>query len=198
MGVPDPVTQRAAPLHWIAADKSGKCIVIEQTGNGIEVLDNPIGVLANSPDFHWHMTNLRNYMDISTVQEKQVKWGNVPLSPFGQGAGTVHLPGGFTFPERFVLTAFLKSHAHMPDSQTGTIMTCFHLMKNVFIPKGIILTDRGTYDYTKYVAFMDTNASSYYFTTYENDQILTASLWNYNANGKQPLCLGSIADSSAF
>ena len=197
VGIPDPVTQKAAPLHWSATDKSGKCVVIEQTANGVEVLDNPIGVLANSPDFNWHMTNLRNYMDISTVQEKLVNWGNVPLSPFGQGAGTVHLPGGFTSPERFVRTAFLKTHAHMPDSQAGTIMTCFHLLKNVFIPKGIIVTDRGTYDYTKYVAFMNTNTCSYYFTTYENDQILTASLHNYNTTGTQPICLGSIVDSQA-
>src|SRR5690625_1070021 len=33
-GVPDPVTQKVAPLHWMAADKSGKCVVIEQTRSG--------------------------------------------------------------------------------------------------------------------------------------------------------------------
>ena len=81
MGVPDPVTQRAAPLHWIAADKSGKCIVIEQTGNGIEVLDNPIGVLANSPDFHWHMTNLKLYGCINCAREASEK-GKRTLIPF--------------------------------------------------------------------------------------------------------------------
>lgn len=73
VGVPDPITQKAAPLHWIATDRSGKCVVIEQTKNGIEVIDNPIGVMANSPDFRWHMTNLRNYMDVSTTQKKEVR-----------------------------------------------------------------------------------------------------------------------------
>src|SRR5699024_2054014 len=59
-GVPDPVTKRAAPLHWMATDRSGRSVVIEQTKKGLEVLDNPIGVMANSPDFRWQMTNLRN------------------------------------------------------------------------------------------------------------------------------------------
>ena len=192
VGVPDPVTQKAAPLHWIATDRSGKCVVIEQTKNGIEVLDNPIGVMANSPDFQWHMTNLRNYMDVSTTQEKQVNWGNVSLTPFGQGAGTVHLPGGFTSPERFVRTAFLKTNVSLPDNRADTIMTCFHLMNSVFIPKGIVVTDRGADDYTKYVAFMNTNTCEYYFKTYGNNQIFTASLWNYNIHGTQPVQLGSI------
>ena len=197
VGVPDPVTQKAAPLHWMATDRSGKCVVIEQTKNGIEVIDNPIGVMANSPDFRWHMTNLRNYMDVSTTQKKEVHWGDVLLTPFGQGAGTLHLPGGFTSPERFVRTAFLKSHTLLPEHKPGIVTTCFHLLNSVFIPKGVIVTDRGTYDYTKYVTFINTNTCEYYFKTYENSQIITACLWNYNINATQPIFLGSIVYPSA-
>lgn len=192
VGIPDPVTQKAAPLHWIATDRSGKCVVIEQTKTGLEIINNPIGLMANSPDFHWHMTNLRNYMDVSTTQQKEVKWGNVSLTPFSQGAGTAHLPGSFTSPDRFVRTAFLKTHVEVPENRSEAIMTCFHIMNSVSIPKGIVLTDRGTIDYTKYIAFINTNTCEYYFKTYENNQIITASLWDYNINGKQPIFLGSI------
>ena len=192
VGLPDPVTQKAAPLHWITTDKSGKCAVIEQTKTGLNVIDNPIGVMANSPDFHWHMTNLRNYMDVSITQQKEVNWGKVSLTPFGQGAGTIHLPGGFTSPERFVRTAFLKTHVQIPKDRNESVMTCFHIMSSVFIPKGIILTDRGTYDYTKYIAFMNTSTSEYYFKTYENNLILHAKLSDYNTHGTQPLFLGNI------
>ena len=180
VGVQDPVTKTAAPLHWIATDRSGKCVVIEQTKAGLEIIDNPIGVMANSPDFNWHLTNLRNYMDVSIHQEKEVYWGNVSLTPFGQGGGTMHLPGGFTSPERFVRTSFLKTHVSVPETQSETLMTCFHIMNSVFIPKGIVVTDRGTDDYTKYIAFMNTNTCEYYFKTYENDQITRVSLWEYN------------------
>ncbi|MCM3110717.1 choloylglycine hydrolase family protein [Lederbergia lenta] len=192
VGLPDPVTQRAAPLHWIATDRSGKCVVIEQTNSGLEVINNPIGVMANSPDFQWHMTNLRNYMDVSITQQKEVYWGNVSLTPFSQGAGTTHLPGGFTSPERFVRTAFLKTHAEVPENRSEAIMTCFHIMNSVSIPKGIVLTDRGTYDYTKYITFINTNTCEYYFKTYENNQIMKVSLWDYYIEGTQPIFLGSI------
>ena len=62
IGVSDPLTQTVAPLHWIAEDRTGNCVVLELTDRGAEMFHNSIGVLANSPDFRWHMTNLRNYM----------------------------------------------------------------------------------------------------------------------------------------
>lgn len=191
-GLPDPVTQIAAPLHWIATDKSGKCVVIEQTKNGLEIFDNPIGVMANSPDFNWHMTNLRNYIEISTTQENEAYWGNVELRPFGQGGGTMLLPGGYTSPERFIRTAFLKTHCLVPKNRVEAIMTCFQILDNVSIPKGVVLTAKGTYDYTKYTAFINTNTCEYYFKTYNNSQIATTRLWNSYKNSTQPIFLGNL------
>ena len=101
------------------------------------------------------------------------------------------LPGGFTSPERFVRTAFLKTHIQVPKSRSEAIMACFHIMNSVSIPKGIVLTDRGTYDYTKYIAFINTNTCEYYFKTYENDQIITASLRDYS-NNTEKIFIGSI------
>jgi choloylglycine hydrolase len=136
VGVPDPVTQTIAPLHWMATDKSGKCVVIESTEKGVEVFQNPIGVMANSPDFEWHMTNLRNYMELSPKQTGETYWGEVLLKPFGQAAGTMLLPGGYTSPERFVKTAYQKTHIEIPESEIETIMACFHIMEGVSISKG--------------------------------------------------------------
>lgn len=192
VGFADPVTNRVAPLHWIATDRSGQSVVIEQTNAGLEIIDNPIGVMTNSPDIRWHMTNLRNYMNLSSTQQDQVFWGNISLTPFGQGTGTTNLPGGFTSPARFVRTAFLKTHTQVPENQSEAIMTCFHIMNSVSIPKGIVLTARGTDDYTKYVAFVNTNTSEYYFKTYENNQIISARLWDYDLHGTQLISLGSI------
>lgn len=192
VGVADPVTERAAPLHWIATDPSGKSVAIEQTKNGLEIINNPIGVLSNSPDFRWHFTNLRNYIDISTTQPEKAQWGSVSLAPFSQGAGTLHLPGGFTSPERFVRAAFLKTHTTLPRTRTETMMACFHVINNVSIPKGIVITARGADDYTKYTAFMNTNTCEYYFKTYENSQIFTVKLSNYDEKETSPIRLGSI------
>ncbi len=198
IGLPDPVTKTAAPLHWIATDKSGKCVVIEQTRNGLEIFDNPIGVMTNSPDFMWHMTNLRNYMELSTIQEKRTCWENVELTPFGQAGGTMLLPGGYTSPERFVRTAFLKTHSQVPKDRVDAIMTCFHIVESVSIPRGIVLTDKGTFDYTKYTAFINTNTCEYYFKTYDNSQIATTRLISDYKNCTHPIYLGNLKRPVTF
>ena len=190
VGSPDPITKIAAPLHWIATDRSGQCAVIEQTKNGLEIFNNPIGVMANSPDFKWHMTNLRNYLQVSTAQEEEALWGKVKLTPFGQGGGTVPLPGGFTSPERFVRASFLKSHSSISRSKIEAITTCFHIVENVSIPKGIVLTNKGAYDYTIYTAFICTDTCEYFFRTHDNSQIAVAGLWNIYPNSPQPVFLG--------
>ena len=65
----------------------------KNTISGLQLMDNDIGVLSNSPDFTWHMTNLRNYMNVSPRQNPEEAWNNVTLTPSGQGAGTFGLPG---------------------------------------------------------------------------------------------------------
>ena len=176
IGMEDPVTQTTAPLHWIAVDRTGACVVMEPTKDGLVIMDNPIGVMANSPDFSWHMTNLRNYMEADPVQMEEAGWSGVKLTPFGQAGGTKVLPGGFASPDRFVRTAYLKSFLPMPQNRKEGVVSCFHLMENVTIPKGAVLTSRGFYDYTKYTAFLNTATCEYYFKSYDSLLICSASL----------------------
>lgn len=180
VGIPDPVTKTIAPLHWIATDRSGECVVIEPTLAGLELINNPIGVMTNSPNFHWHMTNLRNYTEVSPQQTEEVFWDNTALTPFGQAAGTTPLPGGFTSPERFVRTAYLKTHLPMPNDNSDAVPACFHILNSVSIPKGAVLTQRNTYDYTKYTAIINTNTCEYFYKTYDDINVRTASLWQQN------------------
>ncbi|MEA4965572.1 MAG: choloylglycine hydrolase family protein [Oscillospiraceae bacterium] len=170
IGVSDPLTQTVAPLHWIAADRTGNCVVLELTDRGAEMFHNSMGVLANSPDFRWHMTNLRNYMDTSPRQMEKAVWGGVPLMPFGQGGGTMSLPGGYTSPERFVRVAYLKTHTLAPENTEAAVISFFQIMKSVSIPKGAVVTARNTNDYTQYTAFVDLQTCKYFFNTYENLQ----------------------------
>lgn len=176
VGTPDPVTNSIAPLHWMATDRSGACVVLEATGNGIEIIDNPIGVMANSPDFKWHMTNLRNYMAASPIQKEKAVWDAVTLKPFGQAGGTSLLPGGFTSPERFVRAAYLKSNIQTPADDKEAIIACFHIMESVSIPKGAVKTSRDTYDYTKYTAFINTNTCEYFYKGYDDLGVTNISL----------------------
>ena len=176
VGMEDPVTESVAPLHWIMADKSGRCAVIEKTKEGLFVMDNPIGILTNSPDFSWQITNLRNYSNLSPWQMQDKKWCGVQLPPFGQGAGGFGLPGDYSPPSRFVRTAFQKSHADSCSTPEEAVITGVHLMENVSIPKGVVMTDRNTADFTQYTAFIRLSTQEYFFTTYNNRQITRAAM----------------------
>lgn len=173
VGTEDPITNSIAPLHWIMADNSGRCMTIEKTADGLHLTDNPIGVLSNSPDFQWHMTNLRNYMNVSQFQTEEKHWDFLRLTPFGQGNGGLGLPGDYSPPSRFVKTAFQKTHLSLPSGRNEAVSTCFHILDGVSIPKGCVMTHRGTADYTQYTAFIDLNTREYFYKTYENSRIFS-------------------------
>lgn len=55
--------------------------------------DNPLGVMTNSPEFNWHLQNLRQYIGLKSQPFAPTEWSNLPLSAFGQGSGSMGLPG---------------------------------------------------------------------------------------------------------
>lgn len=198
VGTEDPVTNSVAPLHWMISDKSGKCMVVEQTRSGLHLMNNPIGVFGNSPDFPWHLTNLRNYLNVMPGQLPEARWGTVALTPFGQGGGTVGLPGGYTPPARFVRTAYLKSHTPVPVSREEAVVTCFHIMESVTIPKGVVVTDRGADDFTQYTVFMNMNTGEYFFKTYANSEIVAVKPYFEATAGSRPVSLGKLIRPTVF
>ena len=90
------------PLHWAVADARGGAIVVEYVGGELRVHDNPIGTLTNSPDFDWHLTNLRQYVNLRNVNADPLRLGSVEIAPLGQGSGLLGIPGDYTPPSRFV------------------------------------------------------------------------------------------------
>ena len=68
--------------------------------DGLHVLDDPVGVLANAPDLPWHLTNLRTYTALNTAAPQPVPWGELAVQPLGVGAGVLGLPGDACSPAR--------------------------------------------------------------------------------------------------
>ena len=198
VGVEDSITHSIAPLHWILTDKSGKCMVAEKTASGLHLMDNLMGVLSNSPDLPWHLTNLRNFMNVTSVQTPEKEWDSVSLTPFGQGGGTFGLPGDFTPPSRFVRAAWMKSHTPIPENKQEAVNTCFHIMNSVTIPKGAVMTSRGTPDYTQYTAFMNISTQEYFFRTYDNSRVTAARLPAATGRDSRAVSLGRINKPSVF
>ncbi|EMK2597297.1 TPA: linear amide C-N hydrolase [Bacillus cereus] len=60
--------------------------------------------MTNSPEFNWHLQNSRQYIGLKS----QPCEGDIPLSTFGQGSGSMGLNGDFTPPSRFIRAAYGK------------------------------------------------------------------------------------------
>jgi len=173
------------PLHWIITDKSGQTLVIEPMKDGIVVHDNPLGVMTNSPDFDWHLTNIRNYIGVSPHKIGSIQLNGLSFSPFGGGSGSIGLPGDYTPPSRFLRALFGREAINPIETEDACINAAFHILAAVDIPKGSVITDEGM-DFTQYTACMVCNTGTYYFKTYDNNQIGRACLFNEDLDAQQP------------
>jgi choloylglycine hydrolase len=54
-----------AGTHFFVQDRSGKSIAIEPVDGTLKVHDAPLGIMTNAPTYDWHMTNLKNYINLS-------------------------------------------------------------------------------------------------------------------------------------
>ncbi|MBS7576483.1 MULTISPECIES: choloylglycine hydrolase family protein [unclassified Enterococcus] len=180
----NPTLNTVPPLHFIFSDTTGKSLIIEPGEEGVTIIEDSIGVMTNSPDYHWHETNLRNYLSVSPNQHQPVAFLNKTLRPFSQGSGTFGLPGDFTPPSRFVRTAFLKNNAFKPKNEVEAVSLSHHILESVSIPKGIVITESQHSDYTCYSAYICSESQSYYFSTYGNQRISKITLTDELKNSK--------------
>lgn len=171
---------RAAPLHWIIVDESGSSIVVEPIDKSFNIMENTLGVVTNSPDLSWHITNLRNYINIEPSQKDLRLLNDFELKPFGQGLGTFGLPGDFTPPSRFVRTVYNKFNTIIGETEESLVNSANHILNCVSIPKGSVITNRGQYDYTQHSCYMALKSRNYYFKTYDNTNFMKVNLYDYD------------------
>lgn len=158
------------PLHWLISDKSGS-IAVEPMENGLNIHDDPFGVLTNSPPFPFHLSNLSNYMGLAPSAPSNTLFPGTELAYYSRGLGAFGLPGDFSSASRFVRATFANAHTHKGISKQEQVGGFFHVMDTVSQPKGCALTETGRPIYTVYTSCADTESGEYYFTTYGCRQI---------------------------
>jgi choloylglycine hydrolase len=114
---------------------------VEIVNQQVMVHENPLGVLTNSPELTWHLTNLSNYVNLKPGSIPPHNMGPVDLKAFGGGSGMLGLPGDMTPPSRFVRAAFFQNTAPRLETTKQTVAQAFHLMNQFDIPVGIQLND---------------------------------------------------------
>ena len=166
-----------APLHWHIADQTGS-ITVESMKDGLNIYENPAGVLTNNPPFPFQMMNLNNYMHLRTSAPVNHFSSSVPLRTYGQGMGAMGLPGDFSPMSRFVKAAFLKCNSVFGKDEFSTVTQFFHILDAVAMVRGSVVTDENRTDITRYSCCIDAKSGVYYYKTYENSCIHAVSLFH--------------------
>lgn len=169
----------AAQLHWILADRTG-VITLEAVNEGIRVYPNPVGVLTNNPPFDEQLFQLNNYMHLSPDTPQNQFSEKISLSAYSRGMGAMGLPGDLSSQSRFVRAAFVKLNSRSGDSEAESVSQFFHILGSVEQTRGCCHVGGGKYERTIYSACCNTDKGIYYYTTYENRQIMAVDMRREN------------------
>ncbi len=173
-----------SPLHWIISDKD-KSITIESTVNGLNIYDNPFGILTNNPPFDYHTHNINNYMNLNESALENRLGASLELKNYSLGMGALGLPGDFSSASRFIKAVFLREKSVCDKSEEGSVCQFFHILDGVAMPYGCVMTPKGEYEYTRYSSCCNTDKGIYYFKTYNCPVPKSVRLNDYNLNSSK-------------
>lgn len=166
-------------VHWRIAERGGRVVVLEFIDGVPHFYENKVGVLTNSPDFNWHLTNLNNYVNLHPGAAPNNSLGSMKLSPISGNSGFLGLPGDATSPSRFVRAAFYRNTAPKLDSAFETVAQAFHILNNFDIPMGIQHPAGKVPDFpsaTQWTCVSDQTNLIIYYKTAENSLIRSIDL----------------------
>jgi choloylglycine hydrolase len=181
------------PLHYVMHDAEGNSLVVEYFDGKLKLYDNPLGVMTNSPGFDWHLTNVRNYVNLSAVNVAPISLDGIKFGPLGQGSGMLGLPGDFTPPSRFVRATVLSQSALPGKTGPEAVEQSFRILDSFNIPQGTVRSaenGEAHYDQTEWTSASDTRNCSFYFHTHGNRRVRRFDLLKADLNAHDVLTLG--------
>ena len=153
-----------------------KAIIVEAVKEGIQIYDNPVGVLANNPPFNEQMSRLNNYMQLSPKTPENRFSEKLPLHADSRGMGAIGLPGDLSSASRFARAAFTKMNSISEDSEAESVSQFFHILGSVEQQRGCCDVGDGKYEITIYSSCCNADKGIYYYTAYDNHQITAVDM----------------------
>lgn len=177
------------PIHASIYDAYGKGLVIEFVKGKMNIYENQLGILTNAPTYDWHLTNMRNYINLTPLTPNPILAKGITFAATGQGAGMIGLPGDISPPSRFVKIAIMQQTVLPVAHAMDVLNLSEHIINNVDIPLGFVReakTGNATNEYTQWVVFKDLTHKKLYFRTYHNPTLRSISLTNLNFSEHAP------------
>ncbi|MEM8841132.1 MAG: choloylglycine hydrolase family protein [Pseudomonadota bacterium] len=194
VGITEPLVGVPDPAHWMVTDASGRSVVIEFAGGEVKFFDNSLGVITNAPNFDWHLTNLRNYINLSAVALPGKEIEDLSFGPIGAGSGMIGLPGDNTPPSRFVRAVAWSQTARPTADADDTVYELLRILDNFNLPIGASqqatdfeIDTQGMRSSTIWTSTWDLEAKVLYFHTQHNRRVRMVSLdgLDFAADGLQ-------------
>lgn len=177
--VDEPIQGKPLAAHYILSDRRGEAVIIEPDEGGLSIHRDTIGVLANSPDYLWHRTNLCNYVGVTNLPKAPQTVAGHEIREFGErlGGGS-GLPGDYSSPSRFVRLAFMKEFAVPGKDELDGVSRMFRAFAPVDIPEGLAKAgpNHGVYQQTLCTSVMCAESGVYYFSPGWNRRISAVRL----------------------
>jgi choloylglycine hydrolase len=181
----DPKTKMSLTVHFIVYDAKGGCIVIEYEDGKCNIYDNSLGIMTNAPRFPWQLTNLRQYVGMTSEKPEPYQMSGLTFPPTGHGSGMFGLPGDLTPPSRFVRLGVLTRFSDRQPDAERTLNLAQHIINTFDIPFGLVtdtMPDKKTIlkESTQWVTFRDLTKRIVYFKTYDNQNLRKIDLNKLN------------------
>lgn len=170
--------------HYAVHDANGSNIAIEFIDGRQKIYDNPLGVMTNRPNLEWHLTNLRNYINLDNYDNEPKVLGVMKIESLGTGNGWFGIPGDWTPPARFVRAAMFIHKAPQPQDISEALILANHVLYTVDIPRGLIVIKEpdgeAAFEFTQWVVLKDLTNKVLYYRSYKDGALKMIDLKKLN------------------
>lgn len=172
-----PLLESTLPEHLAIHDAGGNDLVVEFVNGGMQIYDNHVGVLTNSPTFDWHLTNLRNYVSLTNINAEPVNIAGMKVTQTGNGSGLLGMPGDVTPPSRFIRATVMSEVVTNISDARAAVNEAFHSLEIVSVPRFLVAAG----DYTQWRVVRDHDNCVYYVRSYDG--------WQTDVHNLSELCV---------
>ncbi len=128
-------------FHFMFADSTKRCIVIEPKKGKLVCFENPYDVMTNSPGFESHVRRLHQLLDLDNLESFN---------------SAKNLPGGYDPVSRFIKAFYLTKMNVKPNSSKEALSYSYNIMGAVAMPNGFVRNKKYNHNtYTRYICSYD-------------------------------------------
>lgn len=146
-------------FHYYFVDASGDSVLIEPKDQVLKAVENPYGVMTNSPSLPHHATALEKTLTTTGRQFHPAK----------------DLPGGYDPVSRFVKAYHLKQNIAAPATREEALENTYSILEALKIPEGFTKTEYD-YTFTRYTCAYDAKTRLLTVRSHMNPKIYSLAL----------------------